>query len=725
MSLTVPTAGTTGGRAAEVRYEAPDTGNVIAAFGERVKQMGDRLEADRLDLESGRLQLDMTRDLNQLRLKYEQMGDPAAIEQGWAADIAKLKADYATGQTEQGRPRVDPKLADRFGLMFDDLAERHAFAIGANVVALRQSERLATHIAYTAEATAAAATADPATAETIKAQFNERLAELVKRGLYTPDRAATEALNFAQGSDFDRGMWLAQNDPEGLREALDNGLLPDLAPDQTARLEGAYTATVEKRAQADKAAAAEAKAVWKSKLTDGLAIIEKGGRWADEWMLSDPDVQATLPDEVSQARGLQAFQAEGKNIDRLSLADLQALRAEIAAQPVDKAWQAERLTYVDARIAKVQEATGKDPSAFWQGQAPDLLPPLDLSAPETAAKSLAGRIARTDHLVETGHMPTAAYLSEADKAQLTTALSAKTDAETRLQWTQALLSGGGANAAALAASAGASPTVRQAMDLLADGADPATVLPMLRGETKLGLKVASGPAAAQMQALVNEATGGAFAGDPEMLSRISEGALGYLADSIGTVDPEDIKDGYFIDGPARTLGVDAINKAMGAQRDLGGAWTIGGVQPVRGQMVALPRGVSGPQFNKALDIVALQLGGVSALAEHKNEIRGPALMPQPSAPSAPALAAADPYRSLKAASIDPETGALGAGRYPDLGSNPVGFWSDLRVEPAGAHGQDAYVLIRTVLGRDYIVTDQSGREFYFSAKALSQSVVRP
>ena len=46
MTLTVPQAGIVAGRSASVRIEAPDTGQAIAAVGERRAQLGEKVKAE-------------------------------------------------------------------------------------------------------------------------------------------------------------------------------------------------------------------------------------------------------------------------------------------------------------------------------------------------------------------------------------------------------------------------------------------------------------------------------------------------------------------------------------------------------------------------------------------------------------------------------------------------------------------------------------------------------
>jgi len=723
MSLTVPTAGVSAGRAAQPQFETSQTGNVISAFGDAIKGFGDKIEGQRLDLEMSQLQVDMTRDMGNLRLKYENMGDPNAIDAGWAKDITDLKQSYLTGQTDTGRPRVDPKIAQRFALGFDDLAQKHAFALGTNVIALRHSQTMASDIQYRAVAAQQAAVSDPGTRDEIYRQNDQRLSERVKSGVMSPEQAAREGQKFRQDGDANAAFRMLQDDPQGLLDHLDAKELTNLTPEDRASYEAKAHNELDRRTKAAadeaKAAAKEQVASWKSDLADGLAVIEKGGLWAGADKLKDPAVAAALPDEVARIRGAIGLQADGKNINRMSLAELQKERDTLAAVPVNKPWETDKRTYLDGRIADVKKAMTTDPQGFWQSAMPDMLPALDLSSPDAAAKSLQGRIARTDHLVETGHMTAPAYLSDADKAALKPLLAKTADAGQRLDMAIALARGGQDKAIGIAKTADATPAFQQAVDLLGQGADPATVMPILRGEQKLASDVAAAPAKTARQALFNEMTHDAYAADPEAAARVQQAAEAIYADDMGTISPDDIKAGYFNDGPARTKLMDAISVAQGASRDGSGNYTIGGVQDIRGVPVALPRGIAATEVNDAVNIVGLQLSGFSDLSETPSWPTYTGQKQTP--PQTGALPSPDIYRGLKAASLVP-------GQYPDLGANgadPETVWNTLRIEPAGKIGQDAYLLVRTTgRGVEHIVTDPTGKEYYFSLSQLNAAVHR-
>lgn len=426
MSLTVPTAGTTGGRAAEVRYEVPETGNVIAAFGERVKQLGDRLEGERLDVEMGRAQIDMTRDLNQLRLKYEQMGDPAAIEKGWAADVAALKGSY----------QVDPKIRDRWELGFDDLADRHAFALGQNVVAIRRSQSAANQIEYGAVMAQSAASSDPGTRATLYAQNDERLDAMVARGEKTPEEAAAEKLAARQNGDFDALTYDLGRDPEAVREGLANGAYANLTPDQRARGEAALGAADEKaRVQAEKQTA-DTLAGLKTSLTEGIKLVKDGKLSTAEALLDNPAVrpliEAEFPELVGAMRGAIGLRKNKVYLGRMTRAQLEATAKQWSGSSFSADYQADGLRAIEARLAEVKAAERTDPVALWKGS--DMgLSEIDLSTPETMRAGLQQRAVDVGRLAKSGHLTGQLFLDKEEAAAIRDLASVNRAPAARLQ----------------------------------------------------------------------------------------------------------------------------------------------------------------------------------------------------------------------------------------------------------------------------------------------------
>jgi hypothetical protein len=137
--LSMPYAGTNPGRPAQAQPQPVDgRAGAVADFGQVMLDVGTALENDRLDREIKRAQVDMTRELNDLRLQVEGIGDPDAADAAWQQGVEQLRSAYVAPAAD-GRARISPANADRFGLAFDDLANRHASSLGARSLELRQS----------------------------------------------------------------------------------------------------------------------------------------------------------------------------------------------------------------------------------------------------------------------------------------------------------------------------------------------------------------------------------------------------------------------------------------------------------------------------------------------------------------------------------------------------------------------------------------------------------
>ena len=212
MTLVTPKAGLTAGRSADIRVA--DTGgaaaDAVARFGDRIAQVGARLEADRLDREASRAQIDMTRELGRARQEFEQMSDPDAIDRGWPERVNQLRAQLLDGQTEDGRPRVDPKIRDRVGLAFDDLATRYGLVLGRRAVTARQAQRRQNWGAMSEEVVSQAATAD----EDVRSALLDQAQAMISRDLEAGqiDRAEADKRSVALQDAVETAHMAAQVD---------------------------------------------------------------------------------------------------------------------------------------------------------------------------------------------------------------------------------------------------------------------------------------------------------------------------------------------------------------------------------------------------------------------------------------------------------------------------------------------------------------------------------
>lgn len=601
MSLTVPTAGLTAGRAAEVRYEAPETGNVIAAFGQRVKQLGDRLETDRLDVEASRLQLDMTRDLNQLRLKYEQMGDPEAIDQGWARDIAAIRDGYLNGQTETGRPRVDPKLRDRWSLMFDDLAEKHAFAIGTNVAAIRRSQRVANVVEYEATVAQAAANADPATRGTLYEQLDRTYDGLVASGDWSPEQAAEAKLKSRQNGDFNAFYNDLLKNAEGAAAMLSAGAYAEMSPEDGARAKTLLASASERARLAGDKVRADAMAVVKADLSDGIKLARQGLTSAAEGLIGKPEITAEFPELMEEFRGMVALRNAGVVIQSMTLDQLRAVEVDWAKETFAREWQAEGLKAVRTRIAEVTEKGRADPVALWKGSDALGLQDIDFATPETMVAGLAQRATDIKRLTESGHLKPGNLPLDADEAaHIRDMLAVEKDPAARIDTALALIGSLGRDPAARVIN---DETLSGVASMLSSGAgNKVMARQILAGQRIAAEKGLPLPSEGSWKEVVGANFGSLFAdgtidglGDENPALR----QLGSMAFGLYTY-----RRGQNADMAAETLDQDLLmqsfHEVAGGTGTFGTSGSTGGVGIVKDGFVFLPPGVSGEAVEGAL-----------------------------------------------------------------------------------------------------------------------------
>lgn len=159
--LTVPVSRADPGRAARpgpMPTAGIEAAGAAADFGDVMFRVGTAVETDRLDREMQRLRVTAMRDVGQLRGEVGAIADPDAAERAWSDGLAALRERYATPD-ETGRPALDPKNADRFAPVFDEIATLHAVPLGRRLVGARQAQRVEFERERRAAATEAYATA--------------------------------------------------------------------------------------------------------------------------------------------------------------------------------------------------------------------------------------------------------------------------------------------------------------------------------------------------------------------------------------------------------------------------------------------------------------------------------------------------------------------------------------------------------------------------------------
>lgn len=392
MTLTVPTGGVNAGQSATVRVQAPDTGEIIAGFGDRMLQKAQSLEKERLDRQLARGRLDMMKGLNDLRLEAEQSGDPDAIGPMFEAKATELR-DNILGS-------LDPRVREDGALAFDELSFGHMARVGERALGLRRSQSIAILDETERTVVSTGALADPDTQAAYLADYDAQVDRLQASDTIDAVEAGRRKRAAREGLDTTAMTRLLSENPESLLAGMDAGViganLEGPAREQwRARTQSAIAENAAKtKVEAQRAEAArldDAKDLFK----DGIAVTRKGqpfARFGDAVAaLADPAI-AALPEAREYAQAVATAQAmPGFNL--ASLADKRAMLAAEKAKPKDKGYEADVVTGMEAAIAAHEAGLQGDFYGYAEGVG--LAPVADLPDVAAAADELyAGLSAR-------------------------------------------------------------------------------------------------------------------------------------------------------------------------------------------------------------------------------------------------------------------------------------------------------------------------------------------
>ena len=697
--LTVPRAPNIVGRTANEQFEAPEAGAAVAQFGNRMLQFGTALEADRLDRQMSRLRVDMTKDLGELRLQVEEIGDPEAAGAAWDQGIARLRQTYQTGTDERGRPRIDKKNAENFGLAFDDLSNTHALALGGRFLALRQSQRAATYYEYSTVAGDQAAKADPATRDKLYADFDEETDRQVAAGTMDPERAAKAKTEFRQRTENAAAIELQAADPQGLIEALDGDEFANLDPETRARYGVSAQAEVDRRAAAEqKAAEAGAKetaAQIDKDLGKLIDLSDHGGAIAvDQAFLARPDVQASP--RYAEAQAALALRQEVPDLAFKTPAELDTLIAAEKARPIREPWEEKRLTVLEAQRERAADGLRTDPMAYAKksGLPVPALPAFDPANPDAFADAVAARVTFGQGLKSEGYTADAVILDQDEQAAITKTFAGMTDPAAKAALAGALTGavlerkGDPRQIAALAAD----PVLSWVGGMQARGAgSPALAAEIVSGEQAMEAKNLILPPAADRLAPTFEQLGTVFAdlpGGEAQQASVMAAADALYAARVRRIDPTGAID--------EDLYRQVLHEVMGGSGQMGSSNARGGLQEVNGRLTLLDPGI------RADDVEAAALGLRRHLTVEEGGFGSGVIAATTKLPETSNAA-------LLRSSV--------SGGLPTINGEPLTA-SDLAGASFVALGPDQYVMVLSIGGGANAVDSQTGREFVFSMKKL-------
>ncbi len=702
MTLTVPRSGTVAGRAPTLQAVPDATGQLVTQLADVMSQVGTRLEDDRLSRERNRLQVEMTRDMNNLRLELEDIGDPDVLEASWNQRRDALRATYMDGQTEDGRPRVDPRNAERFGLAFDELADRNAFAIGTRALGARQSQREATWRAYEQEATVAAATADLETRAILIANGDAQIDELVAANVITPEEAEIRRQGLRGTVAEARAVRQIGDDPDAFLAASQAGVFNDLPAPTIARFEAQAQSQIASRETAAvreaEAAATERARVIGTRLSEIATIAGDGRVAADEARLDDPEWQAH-PD-YARAEAAVALRGDYADMATMTPDQLDALVTQEEGLAIAHPYQNERLELLRERAEATREGWASDPVAFAAeaGFAVPVLRPFDVGRPEDLVADLQQRGAWAQQAVAQGYTTDLRVLSDAERDQLRASAAVDQDPLQRIDLAIAAFIGLRGWGEDRGAAVFDDPVfVGMATSLVQGEISTSTAAEVFRGQQVLAAETIVMPPARDRNSASFQVLEAFFAdipGGEARQRRVTSSADALYAARIRRTDPTDEFQ------PA--LYAQAVHEVLGGTGTFDDRDATGGLQRIGGSLTLLPRGVNGGDLQAALNAIAappslerdaVQEGGT--IQEFQVRL--------------------DAERMRRITDIS-ESG------LPPMGAeNPdvTAFWDDFGTYSIRAVGPDRYVLGYSVqAGHFTVVYDTAGNPFTFSARRL-------
>ena len=608
--LTVPKAGVDPGRAATVRVETPTGGADIAKLGNVMADVGVKLENDRLQRQMNRLGVDLTRDMNNLALELSEIGDPDQLESTFQQRTEELRAAYMDGADQNGRPRVDRKNAEAFGLAFDELRNRHELAIGRQALAGRFAQREATFTEFTHEATVAAANSDPEIRQTYLEQGIAQIDQLEANGIIDANEAATRKLGLRANLDNAAAIQDMAQDPEAFLERMDAGEYDGLGGETLARYRVSAEAQIAAAAEKERKAVETATKAEQKLITDQLN--EMSGIWSlgqraagEDAFLSRPEVQANpaYPEAMAQ----REIMLEQPSLATMTPAELRALVEEERAKPKVRKFQAERVAVLEKRLAEEETAWSNDPIQHARdlGLADPQLPEFDPADPKAFGAALRNFRAVSEALVDEGYTSTDAVFDKETSEQLKTIIADTSDPAARATLS-ALVAGSLGDRPDVLKELGVDPAFRMAGELQLAGSSPQVAEGIMRGQRALDQgNVILPPVSDRLDAATDvlddlffDVTGGA-----ETQAMIRAAADARYADSFGKTDP------------SGQLDADAYLQSLHEVMGGSGAWDSsqarGGVQEINGAPTLLPVGVRARDVEQALThLGSRRAGGV-------------------------------------------------------------------------------------------------------------------
>lgn len=613
MTLIVPEAGANPGRAARAQ-EVPVSraGSALGDLGEVMLNVGLGLQQDQLEREMKRAKVDLTRDVNTLRLEIEQIGDPDLADEAWNRGVSALRNQY-TAPDENGRVRVQQRNAEDFGLMFDSLTNSVGFDIGRRNLGLRNAEHEASWLSYSREVVDAAARANPDTRAIMLEEGFGMIESDLAAGRIDAAEAERRRQRVAEDVDNTRARRMVADDPAGFLAVVQGGDFDGLSGEAIAQYEvqaqNLLQAQEKRRADEAERLRREREAEIGDELKDLRSIYSAGRDAADETLLLSPDAE-THPD-YAETMAARSLRNEGHLLAELNLSQIDALIAGEKTRKLEEPWQAERLPLLERWRDTHAKGYRTDPVGHRQslGLPVHEIPEFDPSDPAPFLKALQLRRLDAEAMVKDGLTDDLRLFSEEEAATLASMAGVEADPESRLALAGALSQADPVAAAAVSRVLD-DPVFSHVAGLVGDGATGAVARDILRGQRVLAEKTVVLPPERDRKGEAFNYLKGYFAGLPagqDVEASVIAAADALYATRMRLTGPvEDIDD---------TVYTQALHEVMGGTGRQNSREARGGLQDYNGAPTILPRGVRTSEVRETFSGIASDLAGRRSLRD--------------------------------------------------------------------------------------------------------------
>lgn len=330
-----------------------------------------------------------------------------------------------------------------------------------------------------------------------------------------------------------------------------------------------------------------------------ISAAKEGLHAGNEAILSDPAIQAALPDLWQKAAGAVTLRDWMPTFKAATPAQQKAAIESQRAEPVTNDLQIATIKAMEDVYADGIRARNDDPIAYAEKVLPQKPPPLpDFTSgdPNQFVKALAARRDYGKWLKQSEYIDFDAFLTDQEASDLGLALGKETPPEVRLAISTALVAGFGDDAAKVFREIKSNdPVTLYAGMFAARGGSAATSMEAMQGQALLDAGVVSLPEAAERRGAITPgmATAMLIAGvSGDKQGEVMKFANAIYASRARGLDPKS----------QEALGImkESVQAALGQSRNLKNDLT-GGIQKIGGNDVLLPIGVSGKSLTDSLE----------------------------------------------------------------------------------------------------------------------------